>query len=97
MKKGIIIFNGEQKGIQVFYTYILISVSTNRHYYGHCKDLSVRLAIHNSGKVRSTKAYRPWKIHYYETYTTKSEAFRREMFFKTVEGKNWLRTNGIIE
>ncbi len=80
----------------MFYTYILKSISANRHYYGHCKDLNKRLSNHNSGKVRSTKAYRPWNIHYFETFSTKSEAYRREMFFKSVEGKQWLKLKGII-
>jgi len=80
----------------MFYTYILISEKNKRHYYGSTQDLDNRLKKHNSGKVRSTKGYRPWKIHYYETYSTRSEAFQREMFFKTLEGRKWLKSEGII-
>ena len=80
----------------MYYTYVLKSVKFNRHYYGHTHDLQARLKSHNQGKVRSTKAYRPWKIVYYETFPTKSEAFRREMFFKSVEGRIWLKERGII-
>ena len=82
---------------QMFFTYILSSEAVNRHYYGHCKDLNIRLKRHNDGNVRSTKAYRPWRIHYFETYSSKSEAFRREMFFKSSEGKEWLKAAGIID
>jgi putative endonuclease len=81
----------------MYYTYILKSLSAvNRFYYGHCADRNERLKRHNAGKVRSTKAYRPWKLHYSESFATKSEAYRREMFFKSAEGKKWLRASGII-
>ena len=80
----------------MYYVYILISLKNGRYYFGHTKDLQARVKIHNAGKVRSTKAYRPWKLHYYEEYETRSEAYKREMFFKTLEGRIWLRERGIF-
>ncbi len=80
----------------MYYTYILKSIHFDRHYFGHTHDLDTRLKRHNQGKVRSTKAYRPWKIVYYETFSTRSEAFLREMFFKSVEGRMWLKEHGIL-
>jgi len=80
----------------MYYTYILKSTSANRFYYGHTKNLQERLKTHNLGKVRSTKGFRPWAIHYFETFSTRSESFRRELFFKSVEGKKWLKENKII-
>ncbi|MEW5841892.1 MAG: GIY-YIG nuclease family protein [Bacteroidota bacterium] len=85
----------------MFYTYILESKSvtsdfSRRFYYGHCEEINTRLKRHNSGRVSSTKAYRPWVVHYFERYTTKSEAYKREMFFKSSEGKKWLRAEQII-
>lgn len=80
----------------MYYTYILKSVSVKRYYYGHSKNLKERLKRHNAGKVRSTKAFRPWKVHFFEVFPTKSEAYKREMFFKLAEGKKWLRLSGII-
>uniref|UniRef100_A0A832DFZ2 GIY-YIG nuclease family protein n=1 Tax=Ignavibacterium album TaxID=591197 RepID=A0A832DFZ2_9BACT len=79
-----------------FYTYILKSVYFNRFYYGHTHNLYERLKIHNYGKVRSTKAFRPWIIHYYESFSSRSEAYQRELFFKSAEGKLWLKQNSII-
>ena len=75
--------------------YILKSVEHNRHYYGHAEEVRVRLARHNAGKVRSTKAFRPWILIYQETYDTKSEAYKREHFFKTIDGYNYLKQHGI--
>ncbi|MTI40009.1 GIY-YIG nuclease family protein [Fulvivirga lutimaris] len=79
----------------MFYTYILKSNSDNSHYYGHTKDLNNRLKDHNSGKVRSTKGKRPWVLHYFEEFETKSEAYKREMFFKSIEGYRYLKEKGI--
>ena len=81
----------------MFKTYILQSEIDRTFYYGHTKNLESRLKDHNRGKVRSTKSKRPWNVYYYETYETKSEAYRREMFFKTVNGYKFLREQGIIK
>ncbi|BDQ03191.1 GIY-YIG nuclease family protein [Ignavibacterium sp.] len=80
----------------MYFTYILKSIKTNRFYYGHTQNLSERLNYHNIGKVKSTKAFRPWIIHYFESFETRSEAYRRELFFKSKDGKEWLRANNII-
>jgi putative endonuclease len=80
----------------MFYTYILKSKLHGTHYYGHTKDLENRLKIHNGGKVRSTKSKRPWEIIYVEEFPTKSEAYRRELFFKSIDGYNFLKNKGII-
>ena len=76
-------------------TYILKSEITGKHYYGHTADLAKRLKNHNAKKVRSTKAYVPWVVHYYETFNTKSEAYKRELFFKSIDGYKWLKSEGI--
>ncbi|MDX1628295.1 MAG: GIY-YIG nuclease family protein [Fulvivirga sp.] len=45
-----------------YFVYILQSEKTKALYKGQTHDLDKRLAHHNAGKVRSTKAARPWKI-----------------------------------
>ena len=65
----------------MYYTYILQSLKDNKFYYGHTSNLDARLKEHNNGKVRATKGRRPFKIHYTETFLTKSEAAKRELFF----------------
>ena len=79
----------------MFFAYILKSELDGSHYYGHCEDFEKRLKRHNAGKVRSTKAKRPWKLHYFEEFQTQSEAYKREMFFKSIEGYQFLKANGI--
>ena len=72
----------------MFIVYILRSIEHDCNYIGHTKNIINRLADHNRGKVRSTKAFAPWKVIYTETYGTKSEAFRREMEIKSYKSGN---------
>jgi putative endonuclease len=71
------------------------SESHGSYYYGHTHDLDKRLSQHNKGQVRYTKSKRPWIIHYFEIYPTKSEAAKREYFFKSIEGYQWLKKEKI--
>ena len=66
--------------------YILKSEFEEKFYVGHSNDLDKRLRYHNGGKVRSTKAYRPWKIIYIEVFKSKREAYKREMQIKSYKG-----------
>ncbi|MBA3726195.1 MAG: GIY-YIG nuclease family protein [Armatimonadetes bacterium] len=45
---------------------------------GHTEDLSQRSYEHNLGLLRSTKPHRPWTLVYYEPYSSRSLAARRE-------------------
>ena len=73
----------------VYYAYVLKSTTYGTHYYGSSEKPEERLKAHNSGKVRYTKGRR-------EEFETRSEAVRRERFFKSIEGHNWLKSEGII-
>jgi len=66
----------------MFYTYLLKSQKHNWHYIGSITDLRERLLTHNAGKVKSTKAYKPFYLIYYEAYPTYSLARKRELEFK---------------
>src|SRR3989344_4018472 len=63
----------------MFYVYILQSLKNKRLYRGLVTDLRRRLAEHNSGNVTSTKIYRPWKLIYYEAFSSKIDARREEL------------------
>ncbi len=79
-----------------FDTYILKSLKDGDYYYGHTKDLDNRMQKHNSGKMQSTKLRMPFLLYYHEVFETKSEAYLQEQFFKSAEGKIYLREKGII-
>ncbi|MBP6796248.1 MAG: GIY-YIG nuclease family protein [Saprospiraceae bacterium] len=82
--------------MEIYYTYILRSLRDLKNYYGHTKNLDERLAAHNSKKVRSTKARVPFELIYFEEFNTKSEAYHQELFFKSKEGKIYLREKNVI-
>jgi putative endonuclease len=79
-----------------FYTYILKSEKDCGYYYGHTADIESRLKRHNQRKVRSTKSRAPFTLYYFEVFETKSEAYRQEIFFKSSEGKIYLKQKGIL-
>ena len=80
----------------MFFSYILKSAKDGKYYYGSCHAIEIRLKAHNGGKVRSTKGRRPLILHFQESFETKSEALKRENFYKSIDGYNWLKKEGII-
>ena len=71
----------------MYYTYILLSSKSHIFYFGSAKDLKIRLNLHNSGKVRSTKPHLPWKLVWYGAFSTEKEARDFELYLKTGSGK----------
>ena len=80
----------------MFFAYILKSEKDSRYYYGSTENIEARITKHNKGDVKATKNRRPFRFHYKEEFLTRSEAFRREQYFKTIDGYNWLKGNKII-
>jgi putative endonuclease len=78
-----------------YFAYVLKSGYDGTFYYGSTQNLETRIAAHNKGKSRYTKGRRPWAIHYFEEFETKSGAIKREMFFKSIDGYNFLKRNNI--
>ncbi len=67
-----------------------MSVRTGRLYVGQTRDLLRRLMQHNSGEVKSTKAFMPWKLIYYQEFPSRAEAMRRERYLKSLKNKKYL-------
>ena len=80
----------------MYYTYILKSEVDDKYYYGSSNNIDRRLTEHNSGKVTATKNRKPFVLHYFESYKTRKEAIRRELFFKKRSGYKYLKDNKII-
>jgi putative endonuclease len=70
-----------------YFLYILYSPSFKRTYSGQTDNLDKRLTYHNSGKVKSTKPYRPWFIIYTESLNSRAEAMKKEKWFKSKSGR----------
>lgn len=75
----------------MFYVYLLSSKSANKLYVGKSSDLRRRIEEHNTGQNMSTKAHRPWEVIFYEAYTNRDDANRREKYLKTTQGRQALR------
>jgi len=61
-------------------------------YVGMTMDITRRLAEHNAGKTRSTKAGRPWNLIYSENQTDWKSARIREKYLKSGVGKEFLKS-----
>ena len=75
----------------MFYVYALSSLERNYIYIGLTNDLDRRFNEHKSGKNRTTKPYRPFKLIYIEECKTRVEARTKEKYFKTSSGRQKLK------
>lgn len=67
---------------KMYYTYLIKSTVKDWAYIGSTKNLKQRFKEHNDKKVKSTKAYIPFDLIYYESYTSYSLARKRELELK---------------
>jgi putative endonuclease len=78
--------------LSVVFCYVyLIKSSGGQTYVGFAHDLRMRIAEHNKGLNRSTKAYAPWELLYYEAHRNENDARRREKYLKTTAGDRALK------
>jgi len=84
----------------MFYVYLLESEIDKSWYIGYSSDLKTRFKSHNKGENLATKNKKPWKLIYYEAYTIRLDAKRREQFLKSGSGRKFLKrqlTNYLIK
>lgn len=72
-------------------TYVLLSLKNGDLYVGSTGNINSRFELHNKGKVKSTKAYCPWKLLEAYKFNTRSEAFRYEKFLKSHQQKELIK------
>jgi putative endonuclease len=75
----------------IYKIYILFSETYRRTYVGFSKDTLKRLETHNSGKVMSTKKFKPWRIVYEEVVESYEEARKREIYYKSGAGRRKIK------
>ena len=71
--------------------YVLFSETDGDLYTGFTTDLARRLDEHNSGRSLATAPRRPFRLLFCEYHAAKSDALKRESYFKTSAGKRTLR------
>lgn len=73
----------ETKNKHIFY---VLQCADQSLYAGYTNNLEKRVATHNAGKgAKYTKARRPVKCVYFESFETKEEAMRKEYAFKQLK------------
>ena len=75
----------------MIYVYVLRSAADGDLYTGCTKELRGRVAMHNAGKVLSTRTRRPFDLIYYEACRDERDAFRRGKYLKTTYGKRYVK------
>lgn len=75
----------------MFYTYIIQSTINNKFYIGSTDDLRRRFRDHNRAKIKSTKAFCPWKLVYYEAHLSRTLARKAETFYKGGQGRRQIK------
>ena len=75
------------------FVYVLKSQNNWRFYVGMTANIEKRLGEHNRGYTKSTKAYSPWVLFFFEEYDTREEARKREIYLKSGIGKEKIKEN----
>ncbi|MBE7477568.1 MAG: GIY-YIG nuclease family protein [Ignavibacteriales bacterium] len=60
-------------------------------YVGMTSNIVERIERHNKGYEKTTRAYRPFELIYTEDQATREEARKREKYFKSGIGKEFLK------
>jgi len=66
----------------MYFTYILLSSTTDRFYAGSTHDLAERLRRHNSDHCLATKGKGPWTLIWFIEHNTRAEAMKLEQKIK---------------
>jgi putative endonuclease len=70
----------------IYYVYVIKTQSKiNNKFYtyvGYTNNLKLRIKKHNTNKGAKFTKGRKWKLIYYEKYTSKINAMRREYYIK---------------
>ena len=66
----------------MFYVYLIESKKLDVVYVGQTDDLRRRFEQHKTGRSRYTSQTDDWRILYYEAYTSRSLAMKRERQLK---------------
>jgi len=66
----------------MYYVYAIQSKKYKKIYVGYTNNLQKRFKMHNSGKIFSTKPYKPFELIYYEAYRNEKDAKNREKKLK---------------
>lgn len=75
----------------MYSVYILLNEVKTRTYTGVADDVNKRLALHNAGRVKASRPYRPYNIIHTEEFETLKEARQKEKFYKSTTGRRRIK------
>ena len=70
------------KMADMYYVYLLASQRTKWIYVGFTNNLWRRIEEHNSGKSEYAASRGPWRLVYFEAFSSKEDAIEREQQLK---------------
>ena len=74
-----------------YYSYVLRSLKNGILYKGSTQDIENRLNVHNQGLVNYSSKHIPWELVLSEEFPTRAEAMKREKWYKTGVGREWIK------
>lgn len=79
--------------MSTYFIYIIYNKVINKYYIGHTDNIRRRLKEHNTFKKYryTSKQNLKWQLIYTEEYTSKSEAIKRELYFKSLKNIKYLK------
>lgn len=74
----------------MYYTYILLSDTTNQSYIGQTNNIEDRIHRHNTNRNKWTKGKGPWVLVWSQVFETRSKAMKLEKKLKGFKNKEYL-------
>ena len=75
----------------MYFVYVLTSLEFNYLYVGITKEIDNRFIRHNTGRERTTRFYKPFKLLFIISTENRPEARLLEIYFKSGVGKEFLK------
>lgn len=83
------------RGLPMYYFYILRSLKNGKLYLGFSPNLKTRVKSHNNGENKATRPNIPYELISYSAFKSKQDAINCEQYFKTTSG--WKRLHKMLE
>lgn len=74
-----------------YYSYVLRSLKNGLLYKGSTENIEKRLLYHNAGESNYTSKHIPWELVIAEPFETRAEAMKREKWYKSGAGRDWIK------
>ena len=69
---------------------IIYSKIIDKYYIGSCQDVRERLQDHLNSRSKYTKQAKDWELKYFERFSSRSEAYQREMQIKKMKSRKYI-------